>query len=252
MIHIISGIDLSNAKPLPAAFFCSTYSACYDPTKAMSATETYSLAHTARCKLQLAADTPDRNLRFILGHAFTLDKLRLRIAEIEMDSSEEEEDVRDEPRDRRVRFRKSAAGPRTTEHKRSPPPDQFADLDGTDSHSDESGEGIEEGSDDEGDDDLSLRRFQSGAAREPQPQMIDDDSSSSEEEELESPPPMPSEDELRMITGGEDDGELADMYQHVAECPCHGQKGPHASSLWKIPQKPGQEGGRYAVVAVDV
>src|ERR1700761_2111527 len=52
--------------------------------------EAYSLAHTVRCKLQLAANRPDRNLRFILGHAFTLDKLNLRLAEIEIDDRYEE------------------------------------------------------------------------------------------------------------------------------------------------------------------
>ncbi|EXJ64380.1 hypothetical protein A1O7_00716 [Cladophialophora yegresii CBS 114405] len=44
---------------------------------------TYTLAHTAQCKLKLAANRPDRNLRFVLGHAFTLDNLMLRIVEIE-------------------------------------------------------------------------------------------------------------------------------------------------------------------------
>jgi hypothetical protein len=216
----------------------------------MSATETYTLAHTARCKLQLAADRPDRNLRFILGHAFTLDKLRLRIAEIEMDM-EDEEDQNGElseplsaPRERRVSFGNNTRPAKPIDRRRSPPPDQFADLPDTDSESDEGDVEV----DDEEDDDLSLQRFESGSAR--QPQMIDDDDGSDEEEELKSPPPMPSEDELRMITGGEDDDELAEAYEHVADCPCHGQKGPPASHVWEIPQKPGQHGQRYAVVAV--
>lgn len=44
---------------------------------------TYSLAHTAQCKLKLSAKRGDRDLRFILGHAFTLDNVMLRIMEIE-------------------------------------------------------------------------------------------------------------------------------------------------------------------------
>ncbi|KAJ4511730.1 hypothetical protein HRR83_004231 [Exophiala dermatitidis] len=48
---------------------------------------TYTLAHTAQCKLKLAANRPDRNLRFVLGHAFTLDNLMLRIVEIENQSA---------------------------------------------------------------------------------------------------------------------------------------------------------------------
>lgn len=214
----------------------------------MSATETYTLAHTARCKLQMAADRPDRNLRFILGHAFTLDKLRLRIAEIEMDMSDEE-DLKDElneplaaPRERRVSFGNNARPAKPIDGRRSPPP---ADPYG-DSSSESDDDDIEE--DDEEDEELSLQRFESGSAR--QPRMIDDEGSD-EEEELKSPPPMPSEDELRMITGSEDDEELAEAYSHVADCPCHGHKGPQASHVWEIPQKAGQEGPRYAVVAVE-
>ncbi|KAJ9609156.1 hypothetical protein H2200_006928 [Cladophialophora chaetospira] len=48
---------------------------------------TYTLAHTVQCKLKLAANRPDRNLRFVLGHAFTLDNLMLRIVEIENKSA---------------------------------------------------------------------------------------------------------------------------------------------------------------------
>jgi hypothetical protein len=53
----------------------------------LTTTTTYTLAHTAQCKLKLAANRPDRNLRFVLGHAFTLDNLMLRIVEIENQSA---------------------------------------------------------------------------------------------------------------------------------------------------------------------
>jgi hypothetical protein len=58
----------------------------------MSAKETYSIAHSAQCKLHMAANAPDRNLRFVLGHAFTLDKVLLRIVEIENSSVKDELD----------------------------------------------------------------------------------------------------------------------------------------------------------------
>ena len=48
---------------------------------------TYALAHSARCKLALSANRPDRNLRMVLGHAFALDNLLVRIVEIENDSA---------------------------------------------------------------------------------------------------------------------------------------------------------------------
>ncbi|RVX70051.1 hypothetical protein B0A52_06223 [Exophiala mesophila] len=49
----------------------------------LNTSSTYSLAHTAQCKLHLSAKRGDRDLRFVLGHAFTLDNLMLRIVEIE-------------------------------------------------------------------------------------------------------------------------------------------------------------------------
>ncbi|KIW15302.1 hypothetical protein PV08_05347 [Exophiala spinifera] len=53
------------------------------PPARVNTSTTYTLAHTAQCKLRLAAKRTDRDLRFILGHAFTLDNLMLRIVEIE-------------------------------------------------------------------------------------------------------------------------------------------------------------------------
>lgn len=54
--------------------------------------QTYSIAHSAQCKLHIAANRPDRNLRFVLGHAFTLDKVLLRIVEIENYSAKDQFD----------------------------------------------------------------------------------------------------------------------------------------------------------------
>jgi hypothetical protein len=216
----------------------------------MSATDTYNLAHTVRCKLQLAADRPDRNLRFILGHAFTLDKLRLRIAEIEMEQADEQElsEELSEPlgANPRVSFKHNAVRPSTTRARSPPPAGQFANLD-------EEGEDEEEEDDrevdDEDEDGLGLQRFESGSAR--RPQMIQDDGEDEEEEEVKTPPPIPSEDELRLITESEGDEELTEAYEHIAGCPCHGHKGPRASKVWEIPQKQGESGPRYAVVAVN-
>lgn len=210
------------------------------------ATETIRLAHTARCKLQMAADKPDRNLRFILGHAFTLDKIRLQIAQIETDDSDDEEnELPTEGRERRVSFRGNSPRPVSADRKRSPPPDQFAHLEDTDSDSSEEEEELEDEEEDSG---LSLKRFESGSAR--PPQMIDDDSSSSEEDEPRSPPPL-TDEELKALTGGESDTDLAEAYNHVAGCPCHGHiDAPKVEKLWEVPQKPGYQGGRVAVVQV--
>jgi hypothetical protein len=217
----------------------------------MSAMETYKIAHTARCKLQLAADRPDRDLRFILGHAFTLDKLRLRIAEIELESSSDsdedggEEESKDPvtPLPRRVTFRNSANRPVDAGSRNRSPPPENPGVVSDDSSSDDD----DEGEVDDEDADLGLERFGSGAAQ--PPRMIDDDSSD-EEEELKMAPNIASEEELRLLTQGQGDVGLAEMYQRVANCPCHGHKAPVAENMWEIPQKLGQNGPRIAVVEV--
>jgi hypothetical protein len=212
----------------------------------MSVMETYRIAHTARCKLQLAADRPDRNLRFILGHAFTLDNLRLQIAQIEesVDSESDEDDDIDKhvaPPARLVSFSKSAHRPvGSPGRRRSPPPDKTAGhLD-----PDELSDGEEEvDDDDEEEEDLRLERF--GSATEQLPRMIDDDGEDEEEE-----PNSPSEEELRLLTEGAGNAGLTDMYQRVAGCPCHGHQTPAAEKVWEIPQKSEGPGVRLAVVQI--
>lgn len=222
----------------------------------MSAEETYSLAHTARCKLQMAADRPDRNLRFILGHAFTLDKLMLRVVEIESESSESESSSDDDnaygdfptatnpERERRVSFQNNAKPQVTvTARNRSPPPG--GDADGSDEEYAVDDEEDEEGKG------LSLRRFKSAAAQ--PPRLIDDqDDDPSDEDEPVSPPSMPTELELQSITTGPESEELAHLYQNVKRCPCHGHQedAPTVEKAWEVPQKVGHQGKRIAVVQV--
>lgn len=53
--------------------------------KAMSITQTYYLAHTARGKLSSEAARADHNLRLLVGHANLLDSLMLELAEAEQE-----------------------------------------------------------------------------------------------------------------------------------------------------------------------
>jgi hypothetical protein len=53
--------------------------------KAMSVTQTYYLAHTARGKLSSEAARADHNLRLLVGHANLLDSLMLDLAEAEQE-----------------------------------------------------------------------------------------------------------------------------------------------------------------------
>lgn len=227
----------------------------------------------------MAAKEPDRNLRFLLGHAFTLDKLMLRVAEIETssDSDEEMEEAvktegetaamprctRDlpaapEPRRASVSFRDNSNRPSgelrqevepgngaMNARRRSPPPDRFAHLDDTDSDS-SNDEYFEEEEEEDGG---GLQRFESAAAQ--PPRMIEDEGSDEEhDDEPKSPPLTPTEEELKMIVEGEVNEELAELYERVSGCPCHGKKGPSAGKVWEIPNKPGTQGPRMAVIEV--
>ena len=220
---------------------------------------TYGLAHTARCKLQLAADRPDRNLRFILGHAFTLDNLRLRIAEIETDTSiplidsDSDDDLptcsashQKQSKPRRVSFTGGSPRPQTVSRPKSPPPNELAQLSSSESES-ESDDDAEE--DDEFEEELSLQRFASATAK--APRMVADDGEDDDDDIGPKSPEMgPSEGDLRIVTGGEGDAELAEAYNHVNGCPCHGQKGPGVEKVWEIPGKKGENGGQLAVIQI--
>jgi hypothetical protein len=199
----------------------------------------------------IAADQPDRNLRFILGHAFTLDKLRLRVLEIETEINNSEGDTElptfnaDGPR--RVSFSNNAKQA-TSKKNRSPPPSAEGYF--VSSSSDDGYEEDDEMDDDE-DEELSLRRFESATAQ--PPRMIEDEDSDGEDKnEPVSPPPLPTEMELQAITQGPESEDLAGLYQHVKGCSCSAEhsNAPAIKRAWEIPQKPGYQGRRVAVVEV--
>jgi hypothetical protein len=200
----------------------------------------------------IAADQPDRNLRFILGHAFTLDKLRLRVLEIQTEINNSENDAElptfTAVGPRRVSFSNNAKLHSTTKN-RSPPPGGEVQLD---SSSDDGYEEDDEGEDDDEDEGLSLRRFESASVQ--PPRMIEDEDSDGEDDRDEpvSPPPLPTELELQTITEGPESEDLAELYHHVKGCACSAEhsNAPGIKRAWEIPQKPGYQGNRVAVVEV--
>lgn len=122
--------------------------------------------------------------------------------------------------------------------------DERDDRDEEDSEDDDDDDIAEdiEGSDDE----LSLRRFGSGAAK--PPKLVEDDSDSDEDDRDEpvSPDGMPSDAELQNICKGPESKELAELYQGVKRCPCHGHDAPGVERVWEWPKKVGDR--RIAVV----
>jgi hypothetical protein len=292
----------------------------------------------------LAANRPDRNLRFVLGHAFTLDKLMLRIVEIENQSSKDAfegagDDAMDthydctaakpvppdtefdctkpaEPapeRGRRISFQDNNARPSSTAgvgsnngggggaaispagRKRSPPPvampaahladdsepsesessDDYEDPDSFlfdgqaqrpssrqqrpvhDAYSDEEDAALEladdELTEDPEEEGLGLTRFESASAR--PPRMVRSASSSSDEaDEAVSPPQLPADLDVQALLEGDVDDELAELYESVRHCSCHGQRetvGGAPQGVWDVPlEKTG--GKRLAIMAVAV
>ncbi|KAI9047873.1 hypothetical protein LZ554_007675 [Drepanopeziza brunnea f. sp. 'monogermtubi'] len=229
-------------------------------TSTRSTRATYQIAHTARCKLQIAADQPDRNLRFILGHAFTLDKLRLRIAEIEVSSggssggsssssdSDEEAEEHLEMAHNRVSFQgRGASQASVAARQRSPPPQ--LENDGMDSDEDE---GVEEDTADGEEEGLGLVRFGSAAAQPPRVAAEVADVPIEGEGEIEMGDQQKfSETELKLLCQGEGDEQMRSAYSRVAGCPCHGETGPRVERFWKLPTRSGGvPGPRLAVVQV--
>lgn len=221
----------------------------------MSAEETYVLAHTARCKLQIAADRPDRDLRFVLGHAITLDKLMLQIVEIER-----QEITRSKPKSgpRRISFKENGARPSglrqevpAPEQRRrghSPPPVSMPD--GSSDDDDDPFDDDDDDDDEEGG--LGLQRFASAAAQ--PPRMIADEDDEDDDEPI-SPPSLPSEADLRIITQGDGDDSMVGFYDSIRQCPCSGShaKAPEISTIWEVPEPQGKamdSGRRTAVMAV--
>ena len=215
------------------------------------------IAHTARCKLEMAANQPDRNFRFILGHALTLDKAMLRVAEIEFTGGEggntRSENDGEQGKERRVGFAEDARAKGTDSQgarRRSPPPpvQQPGGLE-----VDEDDEDDEDIEDDEDEDSAPLQRFPSASAVPPRDAAHKDDEGIGDMDGIEEGEKVPelSEEQLRRITEGHGNAELVDAYNHIAGCPCHGQKAPAVENVWEISSGlDGQTRGRMAIVQV--
>lgn len=178
----------------------------YDFTRdVMSLNEAYSMAHTAQCRLNIEANRPDRNLRFVVGHLMHYESLRLRIEAIEQDMSPVER-----RRAKGIRFNREEVEERRSRALTSSKLSGFVSTTGQhyeyidDAAADEHDDAASEGSgsefeedeyvedddqeiafDDYGEDmsELSLSRFPSGSSRPPrtpdlfdhEPELVPDD-----------------------------------------------------------------------------
>jgi len=225
----------------------------------MSDNETYTLAHTVQCKLRMAADKPDRNLRFILGHAITFDKIMCRI--VEMENERASIPSHDDPvsTGRRVSFKDNNARPTDLLRQEvepptkkgaqgarapSPPPDpnvaHMGDSDDEDDHPFEEDEDADDPS-------LSLSRTISASARPPPNLVPSDGDSSDEDDEPTSPPWVPSNAVLETIIEEEGDEMLAGLYEGIRKCRCQNdvdQRAPPIAKAWEVPQPVLEKAGK--------
>ena len=199
----------------------------------------------------MAANSPDRDLRFLLGHALTLDSVTLRLVEIEHETAT----IQQPSHASGVKFR--AAGNGSTTRKRSPPPNRLSEMRTSDEEEDEDEDDeYADLSSEDDQDELALTRFPSGSAKPPTepPPLVPSDDSSSDEDEPPSPE-LPNEDLLRDITKSEGNEDLMNLYTSVKKCPCHGhhQDAPKLGRIWELPPQIGEkraDGVRIAVAEV--
>jgi hypothetical protein len=225
----------------------------------MSLPEVYRLAHTAECRLQMAAGAKERDLRFVVGHLMHYESLRLRIVEIEHDISKSD-------RARAVQFQGTGElkkKPSTGQlGRRSPPPSQPSprnndkhhipglDDEDEDELSDSASDDVavdSDDDDDDDDDDLSLTRFPSGSAR--PPPLEPDDSDEDEYSDEPVSPEEPDQASIEQAMKGESNELLAAYYNRTRKCSCHGLKA-EAESFGRVWELPAGEGDREGVTRV--
>ncbi|KAI9700467.1 MAG: hypothetical protein M1820_006766 [Bogoriella megaspora] len=185
----------------------------------------------------MAADAPDRNLRFVVGHLMHYESLRLRIVEIE--SSEAMSGQATSVRFKGTGDNSSLNNPSMQKRpstgdlrRKSPPPPQVPPV------QDDDEEGDEDMEDDDSTEDeleeLTLQRYPSGSAR-PPPLAPSDGSSSDDEDEAISPS-EPSPETLEAALQYEADPTLKHMYEDVRKCHCHGHsQAPQIERMWMLP-----------------
>lgn len=239
----------------------------------------------------MSAKDPDRNLRFMLGHAFLLDKALYRVAEIEEDSDDPEDEDRENLRPQvaealreddkegidgdgvvegqtgsldggKVKFNSGdLPGAKDQEPQKSTAQakKQVEDQDGDRTPPDEEFDNLDlDDFDDDGGNGLGLTRFASASGR--PPKMIPDEGEEDEEDpdEAVSPPALPADFDVGTVIAGPESEDVSDLYERVRGCPCHGSgdKAEKGAKFWEIPGKSaagegGKTGKRMAIMRIE-
>lgn len=229
----------------------------------MSLKEAYTMAHSAKCRLHMEADRPERNLRFVVGHLMHYESLRLRIVEIEHDISKNE-------RAKAVAFkgtghvskpetglRKISSSGQLAGRRSPPPPADYVYGDEENDDNDEDDDDPWSGGDDEDEDEesLGLQRFPSGSSRPPRPApgLLPDEEGDDDDDPEPISPEEPDQATLEAIIKGAGNTDMANMYNGMTKCVCHKkQDAPQFENFWELPVKDGAEGRTRAIAQVRV
>jgi hypothetical protein len=210
----------------------------------MSLPEVYRLAHTAECRLQMAANAKTRDLRFVVGHLMHYESLRLRIVEIEHNIGRSQ-------RAKAVQFKGTGdlkKKPSTGQlGRKSPPPPPSDIIPGL--NKDDEDELSDSASDDEEDEDLGLMRFPSGSAR-PPPLEPDDGEDDDDDSDEPVSPDEPDQASLEQAIKGQSNPLLASYYNDTKKCSCHGNTNAESfDRVWELPPSKDDKEGVTRVVA---
>lgn len=196
--------------------------------------QTFALAHSAQCKLHMSARHPDRNLRFLLGHAFLLDKALYRVAEIE-ETHDSEAPVANKKEHLVDSKEVLATSQQDTAEER-------VVADGEDDIVPD--EDAEAG--------LGLTRFAS--ASEMPPRMVADEGGPEDEDEgPHSPPSLPEDFDVGALIRADASDDLSGLYESVRGCPCHAGLAEKSKGFWEIKSPSGNDspGKRLAIMQVE-
>lgn len=237
----------------------------------------------------MSAKDPDRNLRFMLGHAFLLDKALYRVAHIEEDFDDHEDEEHENLRPQvatvlrgddekgtdssstvdgqsggldggRVDFKSEGEADVKHQERQSSTADakrQTGLQDGQLTPPDEEFDNLDLDADDD-ENGLGLTRFASAAGR--PPRLISDEGKEDDEDpdEAVSPPALPADLDVGTVIAGPESEDVSDLYERVRGCPCHGlgDKTVKGTKFWEIPENSaagegGKTGKRMAIMQVE-
>lgn len=200
----------------------------------------------------MSAKDPDRNLRFMLGHAFLLDKALYRVAEIEEDSGDLDDEGQETLRPQvaealredgkegidgdgvvegvsgslgggKVNFNSGDRASAKDQERQKSTTDTTKQTDAQDGDRTPPDEGYDDldldDFDEDGENNLGLTRFASASVRPPRMIPDEDEGDDEDPDEAISPPALPADFDVGTVIAGPESEDMSDLYERVRGCP---------------------------------